>query len=151
MAALLLADLWLQNEDRSLSALGGNPNLLVEQIHSLSENDPEGALWKDQPRREMLWAYDFNLAFDEDFNRERFFGSHVFAEALQAWPEGFREAMEPRLLAALSELDVIFDELPLEWLYVDADESLPVQLDRKKIRSVLKLPFSQPDPFWKLP
>jgi hypothetical protein len=28
----------------------------------------------------MLWAYDFNLAFDEDFNRERFFGAHVFGQ-----------------------------------------------------------------------
>jgi hypothetical protein len=151
MAALLLVDLWLQNEDRSLSALGGNPNLLVQQIPPLSEDDPEGALWRDQPRREMLWAYDFNLAFDEDFNREQFFGSHVFAEALKAWPEGFREAMEPRLLAALSELDVIFEELPLEWLHVDGDESLPVQLDRKKVRSALELSFREPDLFWKLP
>jgi hypothetical protein len=57
MALLLLLDLWLQNEDRSLSALGGNPNLLVEQIPPLRDDDPEGALWKDQPRREMLWAY----------------------------------------------------------------------------------------------
>ncbi|MFM2166831.1 MAG: hypothetical protein RIS79_1202 [Verrucomicrobiota bacterium] len=151
MAALLLVDLWLQNEDRSLSALGGNPNLLVQQIPPLAEDDPEGALWKDQPRREMLWAYDFNLALDEDFNRERFFGSHVFAEALKAWPVGFREAMEPRLLAALSELDVIFEELPLEWLHVDGDESLPVQLDRDKVRSALELPFREPDLFWKLP
>jgi len=151
MAALLLVDLWLQNEDRSLSALGGNPNLLVEQIPPLSEDDAEGALWKDQPRREMLWAYDFNLAFDEDFNRERFFGSHVFAASLRAWPDGFHKAMEPRLLAALSELNIIFDELPLEWLHVDGDESLPVQLDQEKVRSALELPFREPDSFWKLP
>jgi hypothetical protein len=151
MALLLLLDLWLQNEDRSLSALGGNPNLLVEQIPPLRDDDPEGALWKDQPRREMLWAYDFNLAFDEDFSRERFFGAHVFGEALHQWPEGFRERMEPRLRAALNEVRAIFAELPLEWLYVDGDESLPVQLDVEKVISALELPFSQPDLFWKLP
>ena len=36
-------------------------------------------------------------------------------------------------------------------LHVDGDESLPVQLDVEKVVSVLELPFSQPDLFWKLP
>lgn len=116
MALLLLIDLWLQNEDRSLSALGGNPNLLVQQIPPLPADDAEGALWKDKPRREMLWAYDFNLAFDEDFSRERFFGAHVFGEVLRTWPNGFRERMAPHLQSALTELNAVFDELPSEWL-----------------------------------
>ena len=151
MALLLLLDLWLQNEDRSLSALGGNPNLMVEQIPPMPDDDPEGALWKDQPRREMLWAYDFNLAFDEDFSRERFFGAHVFGGMLRQWPEGFRERMEPRLRTALDELSAIFAELPPEWLHVDGDETLPVQLDVKKVISALELPFTEPATFWKLP
>ena len=151
MALLLLLDLWLQNEDRSLSSLGGNPNLMVKQIPPLPDDDPEGALWKDQPRREMLWAYDFNLAFDEDFSRDRFFGAHVFGTMLRQWPEGFRERMEPQLQAALGELDRIFTELPLEWLHVDGDESLPMQLDQEKVRSILELPFREPETFWKLP
>ena len=103
MALLLLLDLWIQNEDRSLSELGGNPNLLVTQIPPLPADDPEGALWVDQPRREMLWAYDFNLAFDPDFNRERFFGAHVFGGMLKQWPEGFREQMEPLILKGKME------------------------------------------------
>lgn len=151
MARLLLLDLWIQNEDRSLTELGGNPNLLVEQIPPLPDDDPEGALWKDEPRREMLWAYDFNLAFDPDFNRERFFGAHVFGRMLRQWPEGFREQMEPRMKAALAEVPAIFAELPLEWLHVDGDESLPVQLDMKRVISVLELPFTDPATFWKLP
>lgn len=151
MALLLLLDLWIQNEDRSLSELGGNPNLLVTQIPPLPADDPEGALWVDQPRREMLWAYDFNLAFDKDFSRERFFGSHVFGGMLSAWPPGFRERMEPRLRAALDQLPAIFDELPREWLHVDGDEGLPVQLDEERVTSVLNLPFTDPDTFWKLP
>jgi hypothetical protein len=40
MALLLLLDLWIQNEDRSLSELGGNPNLLVTQIPPLPADDP---------------------------------------------------------------------------------------------------------------
>jgi hypothetical protein len=151
MALLLLLDLWLQNEDRSLSEHGGNPNLLVTQIPDLPADDPEGALWVDQPRREMLWAYDFNLAFDEDFNRERFFGSHVFGGMLKAWPEGFRERMEPWLREALGEARTIFSELPQEWLHVGGDDSLPVQLDVERVVSLLSLPFEDPGHFWKLP
>lgn len=151
MALLLLLDLWIQNEDRSLSEHGGNPNLLVTRIPPLSADDPEGALWVDQPRREMLWAYDYNLAFDPDFNRERFFGAHVFGGMLTQWPEGFRERMEPRMKDALAKVPAIFAELPLEWLHVDGDESLPVQLEIQRVISVLELPFTDPDTFWKLP
>lgn len=151
MAMVLLMDLWLQNEDRSLSPRGGNPNLLVKRIPDLPDDDPEGALWKDQPRRELLWVYDFNLAFDEDFNRERFFGAHVFGGMLKRWPEGFRERMELRMREALGQVSEIFSELPLEWLYVDGDDSLPVQLDMERVISALELPFSDPETFWKLP
>lgn len=49
MALLLLLDLWLQNEDRSLSALGGNPNLMVEQIPPLPDDDPEGPCGRISP------------------------------------------------------------------------------------------------------
>jgi hypothetical protein len=80
----------------------------------------------------MLWAYDFNLAFDPKFCRERFFGAHVFGKTLKAWPDGFRERMEPRLRQALGEVRGIFAELPAEWLYLDGDDSLPVQLDLER-------------------
>lgn len=151
MALLLLLDLWIQNEDRILSEHGGNPNLLVKRVPALPDDDPEGALWEDEPRREMLWAYDFNLAFDPDFNRERFFGAHVFGRMLRKWPEGIREEMEPLMKAALAEVPTIFEEIPLDWLYVDGDENLPPQLDQKSVISRLELPFSDPETFWKLP
>ena len=151
MALLLLLDLWLQNEDRSLSEFGGNPNLLVTQIPDLAADAPEAPRWVDAPRRELLWAYDFNLAFDEEFDRETFFGTHVFGRMLRKWPEGFRERMEPRLKEALRQLRTIFAELPPEWLYVDEDDSLPVQLDVERVISVLSLPFDEPEHFWKLP
>ena len=151
MALLLLLDSWIQNEDRSLSEHGGNPNLLVTQIPPLPDSDPEGALWVDQPRREMLWAYDYNLAFDPDFDRGRFFDAHVFGRMLKQWPEGFRERMEPRMKDALAEVPAIFAEQPLEWLHVDGDEILPVQLDMQRVRSVLELPFTDSDTFWKMP
>lgn len=59
--------------------------------------------------------------------------------------------MEPLMKAALAEVPAIFAELPREWLHVDGDESLPVQLDMGKVISNLELPFSDPETFWKLP
>ncbi len=42
-------------------------------------------------------------------------------------------------------------ELPLQWLHLDGDDTLPVQLDINRVSSVLSLPFTEPDTFWKLP
>ena len=70
---------------------------------------------------------------------------------LRRWPVGFRERMEPRLRSALDEVETIFAELPREWLHVDGDESLPVQLDQERVDSALRLPFTDPDRFWALP
>lgn len=140
-AAVLLLDLWIQNEDRSLSTQGGNPNVLMTQVPPSS----------DQPRREMPWAYDFNLAFDDRFDRARFFDAHVFGGMVRQWPQGFPEAMEFRLRLALDRVPDLFAELPPEWLYLDGDDSLPVQLDERRVSSVLRLPFTEPDAFWKLP
>ena len=151
MAALLLLDLWIQNEDRSLSAQGGNPNLLVTHTAPQPDGDEDEALWKDAPRCEMLWAFDFNLAFDAPFDRTRFFDAHVFGGMLKQWPQGFRERMEPRLRAGLKRLPELFAELPPEWLHLDGDDTLPVQLDLDRVSSVLSLPFTEPDAFWKLP
>lgn len=150
-AQLLLLDLWLQNEDRSLSALGGNPNLMVEQFTSLPASEKERVPKASYPAKHRLWSYDFNLAFDQDFDRERFFNAHVFGAALRAWPIGFREQMETRLRAALNEVRTIYKEIPLEWLHVDGDESLPVQLDIERVLSSLELPFSESSVFWSLP
>ncbi|MDZ4287040.1 MAG: HipA family kinase [Prosthecobacter sp.] len=151
MAMLLLLDLWLQNEDRSLSELGGNPNLLVTQVPPLPDWNEEGALWAGQSRREILWAYDFNLAFDTKFNRQQFFQAHVFGCMLKGWPDGFRERMEPRMQRAVNELPEIFAELPHEWLYLDGDETLAVHLDQEHVYSTLSLPFTNAEAFWTLP
>jgi len=151
MAMVLLIDLWVQNEDRSLSPHGGNPNLLVEWIPEPPHDDPEGPPWKAASRREQLWVYDFNLAFDEDFKRGRFFGAHVFGKMLKKWPAGFRERTERRMRGALGEVEEIFAELPPEWLHVDGDDSLPVQLDMDGVISTLELPFADPETFWTLP
>ncbi|OYV06504.1 MAG: hypothetical protein CFE26_05895, partial [Verrucomicrobiales bacterium VVV1] len=70
---------------------------------------------------------------------------------LKQWPEGFREKMEPRMRRGLGQVRAIFSELPVEWLHVDGDDSLPVQLDLERVVSALDLPFTDPETFWKLP
>ena len=132
-ALVLLFDWWIHNEDRKLSALGGNPNLLMTA---------------DEDRPGKLWAFDFNLAFDTDFSTARFWESHVFSGLLPAWPPGFRDRIEPRMRMALDRLGDLFGSLPKEWQHLEADETLPVQLEQKLVFETLARAFTDPDAFW---
>ncbi|MGB8354459.1 MAG: HipA family kinase [Chthoniobacteraceae bacterium] len=130
-AEVLSFDLWVHNEDRAFSQLGGNPNLLMDQ--------------------DGLSVFDFNLAFDPAFTREGYFEKHIFGPLLPAWPVGFQDTTMPKMRAVLGRFDEIFDALPLEWLHIDGDESLPVQIDRKLVHETLSSPFNDPDSFWNRP
>lgn len=57
--AIFLFDFWVQNEDRTLSALGGNPNLL----------------WCNQ----SIVVIDHNLIFPETFSLKDFMDTHAFS------------------------------------------------------------------------
>ena len=59
---VLVFDWWVRNEDRHLTELGGNPNLLWD----VAEDE--------------LAVIDHNQAFDRDFRHGRFLESHVFAD-----------------------------------------------------------------------
>jgi hypothetical protein len=132
-ASLLLFDWWVRNEDRSLSEEGGNPNLLVTS----------GA---DEP---SIWAFDFNLAFDCSFSATSFWVDHVFAKMLPAWPEGFRDAIAPALRAGVEQVGSLFDDLPVEWLYLDGDDSTMPLLDQEEVRATLARALNQPEEFWR--
>ena len=58
--SVLIFNLWVENEDRTLSDLGGNPNLL----------------WKTDDSK--LHVIDHNLIFDGEFNLGNFWATHVF-------------------------------------------------------------------------
>lgn len=134
-ARALLLDWWVLNEDRCLSAQGGNPNLLVT-----AENDGGN----------KLWMFDFNLAFDSDFSRARFLENHLFAKLLDKWPDGFRDEMEPKLASALQRVDDLLDSLPDEWLYPDGDDTLPAHLNVDFVREAMNRAAADPDNFWNL-
>jgi hypothetical protein len=56
--SVLIFDLWVENEDRTLTEKGGNPNLL----------------WKSDESK--LYVIDHNLNFDDTFNKVNFWGAH---------------------------------------------------------------------------
>lgn len=132
-ALVLLVDWWVHNEDRQLTALGGNPNLLLT-----GEGPPPG----------LLWTFDFNAAFESDFDSCRFWENHIFANLQPDWPDGFRAFVEPRMHAALDRVDEWFASLPVEWQHLLGDENLPVQLEPKVVIETLTRAFATPDAFW---
>jgi hypothetical protein len=143
---VLFFDLWVQNEDRTLSALGGNPNLLIAHGNEMRTGSVRECL------NPQLWVIDFNLAFDTAFARSTILEHHVFADRLlrQGWMPGFLEEMRVALSALLANVPLYFSELPQEWLYLDGDDSLPVHLDLDQITHTLSLPLREPEAFWTL-
>src|SRR5215204_5116141 len=102
-AKILLYDWWIWNGDRTLSAEGGNPNLLW--VH----------------RDQKLYVIDHNLAFSQD---EYFWDRHIFRESRALWTDDFIVEMIPLMSGALRELRQWWGELPEQWLEVDTGLTL---------------------------
>jgi len=130
---VLLFDWWVQNEDRTLTEFGGNPNLV----------------WSNAAQG--VQVFDLNLAFDDSLNPLRFWQMHVFrGAAVSGWDLAFRAEAEMKLLNALSKLDEIWQELPTSWLYPGGDVSSPVALDRLAVERMLQRIQTEPNAFWRL-
>lgn len=98
--SVLLFDLWVENEDRTLSENGGNPNLL----------------WKSDESN--LYVIDHNLIFDEAFNKKDFWSTHVFKSTPINKQVDFieRQALEGRMQKALACWQSAWDKVPEEWI-----------------------------------
>lgn len=121
---LLAFDWWVENADRSLSAHGGNPNLLWNAAQS------------------KLLVIDHNLAFDTDFDEASFFETHVFRQEADTVFDDLvcRAETSVRLDAALSCFDAAVQAIPPEWLWLDGEaRTLPVQVDFTAIKRRLSL------------
>ncbi|MFT3789833.1 MAG: DEAD/DEAH box helicase family protein [Rudaea sp.] len=131
-ADVAVFDWWVHNEDRTLSARGGNPNLFWEAGGS------------------KLWVIDHNLAFDADFSRERFLDHHVFADALRGVASDFvaRKQYANRLSATLTEWHSMVAALPAMWQTIDPEQSIPLDFDFAAVRTQLEHCTS--DAFWNL-
>lgn len=127
---VVLFDWWVRNADRTLTAKGGNPNLLWDQAHS------------------KLAVIDHNQAFDADFDASHFLELHVFHESLLAVFDDFveREIYRDRLAAAFVEFDLACDNVPHEWWSVD--NGVPTQFNRDTVRAFLRR-FMNND-FWRI-
>ncbi|MEI9982629.1 MAG: HipA family kinase [Aliidongia sp.] len=129
---VLLFDWWIRNDDRTLTELGGNPNLL----------------WVAQ-RRELV-VIDHNLAFCETFDPIAFMQLHVFAaERAAMWDDLAERAFwEQECAGALSEFDRACDNAPEEWWFADDERGVPADFDRAAARAILER-YTQRD-FWKI-
>lgn len=130
-ADILVFDWWLKNEDRHLTELGGNPNLL----------------WDIQAGQ--LAVIDHNQAFDRAFNAGRFLESHVFSAH---WNEVFsnfveRERYLAKMTTLLSGLNGIRDSIPGSWWFVD--DGVPADVTWQEIATCLER-CRQAD-FWNTP
>ena len=128
---VLVFDWWLHNEDRHLTELGGNPNLLWDV----------GAA--------ELAVIDHNQAFDRGFDAARFLESHVFADY---WNQVFSDHVErrrygERLAIVLSGLEDIRATIPDSWWHVD--EGVPADITWGEIASCLGR--CRREDFWNLP
>ena len=130
-ADVLVFDWWLHNEDRHLTGLGGNPNLL----------------WDMQTGGLVL--IDHNQAFDHDFRVEKFLASHVFAGY---WNRVYGDHVEQgryrtKLAAALETLADIRVSIPDSWWFFD--EGVPADISWNEIVACLER--CHREDFWNTP
>lgn len=108
---ILLFDLWIQNEDRTLNDTNsGNPNLL----------------WA----KNQLYVIDHNLAFENNFNRADFWQTHVFKNWQFELDE--RKQFEARLQSALRNWQQWWDAVPNDWKEENKNESINYAFDAQK-------------------
>ena len=103
-ASILFFDLWVENEDRTLTEKGGNPNLL----------------WKSDSSE--LFVIDHNLIFDSAFDKAKFWKSHVFSDALKHQDDLIeRMDYENKMQKALACWRTAWDKMPEEWVELNEE------------------------------
>lgn len=104
-------DWWIRNADRTLSALGGNPNLL----------------WRQGPNGGEVVVFDHNLAFEAGFDASQFLDSHVFAADLVHLASDWvaRQQVRQGFEAALHCLPEACATIPDAWRFADAEQTVP--------------------------
>lgn len=128
---VLVFDWWVRNEDRHLTGLGGNPNLLWDV--------QDGA----------LAVIDHNQAFDRAFNGRHFLESHVFSGY---WNRVFSDHVArrnhvQRMEEVIAGLDRVRDSIPEAW-WTFAD-GVPADVTWQEIATCLDR--CRLDEFWSTP
>ncbi|MDN2582160.1 HipA family kinase [Aquibium sp. ELW1220] len=118
---IMVFDRWVRNYDRSLSAKGGNPNLLWA-------NDTESVV-----------LIDHNNAFDDALPGQAFAAQHIFGSEFMPLchdKAGIASYVE-RLDHAVQRWPETVSSLPPEWLHLDTMESVPVNFNFAEAGAVL--------------
>lgn len=129
---VLMFDWWVRNEDRTLTPLSGNPNLL----------------WNTTAHR--LVVIDHNNAFDRDFNAVAFSQAHVFAGCI---PSIFQDLVEhvsyaERFKQVLAVWSTACQNVPHEWWFADEERTVPADFDPDAALALLQR--CTHEDFWKL-
>lgn len=130
---VLTFDWWVCNADRTLTSLGGNPNLF----------------WNIE--RQELVVIDHNQAFDRTFSEADFGDSHVFIDQWSAlagdWV--YQQELARKFAAAMVDWEAICNTVPPEWWFVDTEQTVPTDFNVAATRQLL-MRF-QAQNFWSLP
>lgn len=131
---VLAFDWWVRNGDRSLTAAGGNPNLL----------------WNPAAAGGLV-VIDHNLAFDADFSESDYADLHVFSDDIRLMFGDFlvRQAYAARFAVALGIWEEACDNVPESWKFVDQERTISADIDFDGLRAILDRAFTEN--FWRLP
>lgn len=123
-------DWWIMNGDRTLTDVGGNPNILWSETVSAP------------------YIIDHNLAFDETVTLRSQLQSHIFADALDGICEDSRlqTYYNERFQDALSQLPRMIGDIPERWHYIDDDQSIEINVSIETVEA--KLQRYQEQAFW---
>lgn len=127
-------DWWVHNGDRNLTALSGNSNLLW--------NPADGG---------SLVVIDHNLAFDPEFSAADFVELHVFSDDISLMFSDFllRDVYTARFANALGIWEEACHNLPESWMFIDPEQTIPVEFPFAQIKELLNRALSET--FWSLP
>ena len=125
---IFVFDFWVNNEDRTWTHHGGNPNLIY------------GAAEKE------IIVFDHNNAFDNDFEVDAFKKYHVGS---LCWFQSQRDLLvineyKDRMRSALTKLESAIDSIPEEWFSCNSVENELI------IKITTCLSSCESDSFWEV-
>ncbi|MEI6656098.1 MAG: HipA family kinase [Verrucomicrobiota bacterium] len=128
LAETLVFDAWIQNADRILGPLGGNPNAMMVSPGS------------------RFFLIDHDNGFDPEWNQGGLPQLHLARQQAAHWlNSSHRAEWLARARKAFDKFDVFWQELPPDWLQ-GVQERRPTF--RSQVLDILRLPFDAPDEFW---
>ncbi|MER5029661.1 hypothetical protein KDV59_12255 [Pantoea anthophila] len=119
---IFLFDRWIMNGDRSLTAIGGNVNMLYDVQH------------------DRYYLIDHNLAFDQNANDAGDFEYHVYSHKSRKWTFDMVDRVEhkEKLLKTYCRMPHFWEDVPDDWR---SDQDFVNSIDTTLIRA-------ETDDFW---